>query len=507
MSKAATTLLFKPIPQFGDDTEIGLVYRKIFEEILVPNNLIGTDYWEDDQYKYYKNGGCKIRVNKRTGKYKGLEFDVVTLTFKEKVGWQRRNFALNSWGSGNFYDYYSLIYDLVILELEAPGRSGMFGGFPLNRIQSLKEDGRRSPAHALSECASYKFRTKKANISHYYALNRFLYPIEEVTLANRIFGYSNVTLANLSAISHHRAIAAAYKELPQLAPLLRYVVDSKYTDNASAMLKEKLIGHGLSPGGWRYLVNQTARYNECFTFRGHTIYPAIPLINLMAKATIRLPFGLLHPVIRMLNDAPILNEALIDEYDNGINCCLAPRHEKHMIRLLKALIEDPRKQKQKINEFQIILDWVLNLPEDRLLSKDMTLQTMRTRTDQWHEQLNQAKREEMAADKWDNALIKSVAIDGYQFTALESELDLYDEGKALHHCVSTYAPSAKSGSSLIFSIDGKERATLELHLDKRVGAISVRQIRGHCNALVDANTERACVKLMRLYEQKILGFA
>ena len=77
--------------------------------------------------------------------------------------------------------------------------------------------------------------------------------------------------------------------------------------------------------------------------------------------------------------------------------------------------------------------------------------------------------------------------------ALSTQSDLSDEGGAMHHCVSNYGSSCRSGSSLILSIrrDGRRAATLELRRgasavsNGRVGpSYSISQIKGPCNAQI-----------------------
>lgn len=54
--------------------------------------------------------------------------------------------------------------------------------------------------------------------------------------------------------------------------------------------------------------------------------------------------------------------------------------------------------------------------------------------------------------------------DGIECVAMRSGLDLYEEGRAMHHCVGGYSIQVIQGSSRIYSIrrDGKSEATLEL---------------------------------------------
>lgn len=78
------------------------------------------------------------------------------------------------------------------------------------------------------------------------------------------------------------------------------------------------------------------------------------------------------------------------------------------------------------------------------------------------------------------------------FVSLRSGAALEDEGKAMHHCVVTYAGEMIAGRSRIFSIrrDGRRLATLEL-AQSRGKRWLVRQVSGVCNAGVDTIVEAA----------------
>ena len=51
--------------------------------------------------------------------------------------------------------------------------------------------------------------------------------------------------------------------------------------------------------------------------------------------------------------------------------------------------------------------------------------------------------------------------DGYHFACISSRAMLIAEAKEMKHCVAIYADEIISGESVIYSIRGKERATVE----------------------------------------------
>ena len=64
--------------------------------------------------------------------------------------------------------------------------------------------------------------------------------------------------------------------------------------------------------------------------------------------------------------------------------------------------------------------------------------------------------------------------------------ELIDEGRAMHHCVASYASSIFAGESAIYRVLAPQRATLELR--RIAGRLVAHQLRGACNAEVDDET-------------------
>lgn len=67
----------------------------------------------------------------------------------------------------------------------------------------------------------------------------------------------------------------------------------------------------------------------------------------------------------------------------------------------------------------------------------------------------------------------------WSFTELTSGVDLYHEGRAMHHCVTTYAARCTSGHCVIISFrhNGRRRITIEINPKKGI----IVQARGKCN--------------------------
>jgi len=90
------------------------------------------------------------------------------------------------------------------------------------------------------------------------------------------------------------------------------------------------------------------------------------------------------------------------------------------------------------------------------------------------------------------------------FVSLRSGAALEDEGKAMHHCVATYAGDIIAGRSRIFSIrrDGRRLATLELARGRGKRWL-VRQVSGVCNARVDYIIDSAAQLFCALVNERL----
>lgn len=75
---------------------------------------------------------------------------------------------------------------------------------------------------------------------------------------------------------------------------------------------------------------------------------------------------------------------------------------------------------------------------------------------------------------------------------------LKEEGKSMHHCVSSYAPEVFIGKKYVYRVNRPSRATLEIVIRKSMNAkgeevrlYSMGELKGYCNNVVPAETETA----------------
>lgn len=94
----------------------------------------------------------------------------------------------------------------------------------------------------------------------------------------------------------------------------------------------------------------------------------------------------------------------------------------------------------------------------------------------------------------------SAAEGEYSFVALRSGAALYEDGRAMHHCVGSYSPDVIARKSRIYSVrhNGKRVATIEFRRSRK-SAWAVAQICGPCNARVAPEIKSACDALAKKF--------
>lgn len=94
---------------------------------------------------------------------------------------------------------------------------------------------------------------------------------------------------------------------------------------------------------------------------------------------------------------------------------------------------------------------------------------------------------------------------GYTFTLLTSQLDIATEGNTMKHCVSSYAHSASKGDYAVFKIEGKERATLGITINKRieVNKAALQQCYGQCNKTISDDLRSRLPLIVRMFNDTL----
>lgn len=137
-------------------------------------------------------------------------------------------------------------------------------------------------------------------------------------------------------------------------------------------------------------------------------------------------------------------------------------HASHVVRAF--FDEKGYPCESKKHEVTLVLDWLINNPK-RL--------TRTQRQGGWEWLLRKAREWEAyeaklasAQDECWQVPVKTLQIGSLHLRAITTTHDLWAEGKAMSHCVGSYAPRCLSGESLVFSVwmTGRHIATAEYRL-------------------------------------------
>ena len=142
---------------------------------------------------------------------------------------------------------------------------------------------------------------------------------------------------------------------------------------------------------------------------------------------------------------------------------------------------------------EMVNDWLSNAEWGiwRDLPDNISWAEANRRQKEWHDMILRRQRSENESIAWDSLTGPSANPQtGFSSIPLTDGGMLWDEGKAMHHCVSSYANKCQKGHSRIFGIlkDGERFGTLELQLGDS-GEWRNVQFNGKCNASI--NDERA----------------
>jgi hypothetical protein len=132
-------------------------------------------------------------------------------------------------------------------------------------------------------------------------------------------------------------------------------------------------------------------------------------------------------------------------------------------------------------------DWVMEAKRKkprcitRPFSPDMSVTTVRTENELWHEAI--AKRK---ADKSNYKIpapwYAAGQVSGYQIVPLDSTEELWKEGRAMHHCAGAYDYRVAAGKCYMYSVRQGDNRLATVELVRKQGKVKPLQIRAACNA-------------------------
>ena len=134
---------------------------------------------------------------------------------------------------------------------------------------------------------------------------------------------------------------------------------------------------------------------------------------------------------------------------------------------------------------ELVNDWLSNAEWGiwRDLPDNVSWADANRRQKDWHDMIQRRKRSEKESIAWESLIGPDANPQtGFSSIPLTDGGMLWDEGKAMRHCVSSYAEKCQEGGARIFGIlrDGERFATLELGVDAD-GRWREAQLKGKCN--------------------------
>ena len=126
---------------------------------------------------------------------------------------------------------------------------------------------------------------------------------------------------------------------------------------------------------------------------------------------------------------------------------------------------------------------------------------MERRSQLWHGRIWQARQHSVELS-WTSAL-GACEIAGIQVVPLTTSRMLWEEGRAMQHCVSTYASQCASGAYRIFTLVAQtERATLGI--TEVAGRWKVDQVRGVANGSVSVHMKAVAKSVAHAYRTGVV---
>jgi hypothetical protein len=131
-------------------------------------------------------------------------------------------------------------------------------------------------------------------------------------------------------------------------------------------------------------------------------------------------------------------------------------------------------------------DWVMEATRKkprcitRPFSPDMSINTVRTENELWHEAIavrKAAKSKYKIPTPW----YPADEVNGYAIVPLDSAEELWKEGRAMHHCVGAYDYRVAAGKCYMYSVRLGDNRLATVELVRKHGNVKPRQIRAACN--------------------------
>ena len=346
----------------------------------------------------------------------------------------------------------------------------------------------------------------------------------------------------LTARANREALARINRETPNLPPLLNLVAPEAWSRpdlwQDRVLRASGPIFSRMSAGALRWLRRAPAPVLDSFR---HFLEKAqkegrLPLeyLPVAAGRLAEVLAGLPPPradgqPLELLMAAVwnLLRLLINDQPDSLLVTRLARLLARHILALpvittsgLLARIWPPIHQRGEDFGVQSVIDWFRAVGREQgLPDKNSTWSSLKRRSDQWHREVWQRRgrgifrnvlgfdvfgadrrmanlEEENAA--WES-LLGSMEIEGIQIKPLVTGLDLSNEGRAMRHCVVSYARRCLENGCRIFSLTEPDGRRSTLSLSPSPGGFVIDQHKGPDNGPVSPAAARAAREICRLY--------
>src|SRR5262249_44742932 len=130
----------------------------------------------------------------------------------------------------------------------------------------------------------------------------------------------------------------------------------------------------------------------------------------------------------------------------------------------------------------------------RAFTASMSIQTVDKLSREWHEAVRIANLDGLEDRQFPAPWYQGGASGEYIITPIESLIDLFREGNAMHNCSSTYAHQILAGEVYFYSVTKGHKREATLMLTDKDGITSIGDIRAICNAQPTSAMKRAARK-------------
>lgn len=358
-------------------------------------------------------------------------------------------------------------------------------------------------------------------------LKRFLDP-QVRAWAFQVGGYEAGATAYSLLFAHRPQVERVMQEAPNLLPLW-YALNERDMDVAGRSvvqqsdplqlvsdMKLRMREAGLTNAGWRYLSRLPSNWVRSFVRRGNVEYgldEASETMNRLARVGENLRYTAFMFVIssealgsRMAQKSRAISP--LDAFNLQNEAIDHEAESETRLAFVRALARECQRRKRGVKalvreEAALALDW--------LRHERVTLDTNQRRAswanwmarqEEWHERVAAQTAFNGKPRRW-HSLVSEFEQGGFTVVPLTDSVQLHEEGRRMHHCVSTYANRCADGDSRVFSLRrGTSRvATLELARESKGKSVSwrINQVRGHCNSAVSASVTKLAQEVLARY--------